>query len=141
VDLRSRLPPAGRLVRTDRGYLFGTINLVDRTVRSTSAAGGLALTLPDAPTPSRAEISTASSRLLPPGLVVSDTPSRAMAYVLDSIAFTVINRAGNRWAASCLAIFLIFALLEGLLAVWVITNPMYMPRDFWDTYLRWLWPS
>jgi hypothetical protein len=64
-----------------------------------------------------------------------------MAYVLDSIAFTVINRAGNRWAAGCLAIFLIFAVLEGLLAVWVITNPMYMPRVFWDTYLRWLWPS
>jgi uncharacterized RDD family membrane protein YckC len=33
----------------------------------------------------------ASSRLLPPGLVFSDTPSRAIAYVLDSIAFTVIN--------------------------------------------------
>jgi uncharacterized RDD family membrane protein YckC len=49
--------------------------------------------------------------------------------------------AGNRWAAGCLAIFLIFALLEGLLAVWVITNPMYMPRDFGATYLRWLWPS
>jgi uncharacterized RDD family membrane protein YckC len=50
--------------------------------------------------------------------------------------------AGNRWAAGCLAIFLIFVLLEALLVIWVFANPSsYMPSDFWDVYLRWLWPS
>jgi uncharacterized RDD family membrane protein YckC len=50
--------------------------------------------------------------------------------------------AGNRWAAGCLAILLIFVLLEALLVVWVFSNPSsYMPPDFWDVYLRWLWPS
>lgn len=44
---------------------------------------GGTLTSPDAPTPWQTEAPTASSRLLPPGLVFSDTPSRLMAYLLD----------------------------------------------------------
>jgi uncharacterized RDD family membrane protein YckC len=34
---------------------------------------------------------TASSRLLPPGLVFSDTPSRAVAYVLDALVVGALN--------------------------------------------------
>jgi uncharacterized RDD family membrane protein YckC len=44
---------------------------------------GGTLTTPDAPTPWQTEAPTASSRLLPAGLVFSDTPSRLMAYLLD----------------------------------------------------------
>jgi uncharacterized RDD family membrane protein YckC len=43
------------------------------------------VTTPDAPTPWQTEPPTASNRLLPPGLVFSDTPSRLVALILDGI--------------------------------------------------------
>ena len=52
---------------------------------------GDALTSPDAPKPFQYERSTASSRLLPPGLSFSDTPSRMMALLLDGFALGAIG--------------------------------------------------
>jgi uncharacterized RDD family membrane protein YckC len=52
---------------------------------------GDALTSPDAPKPFQYDRSTASSRLLPPGLTLSDTPSRLMALLLDGFAVGAIG--------------------------------------------------
>jgi uncharacterized RDD family membrane protein YckC len=51
--------------------------------------------------------------------------------------------ADNRWAAGCLVVFLLLAVVEGLIGFWLVTNPTAssLPPDYWETYLRWLWPS
>jgi uncharacterized RDD family membrane protein YckC len=50
---------------------------------------------------------------------------------------------GNRWAVGCVVILAIFVVVEAVFVVWMFTNPEanYLPTDFWDAYLRWLWPS
>jgi uncharacterized RDD family membrane protein YckC len=71
--------------------------------QSTIVAEGGTLTSPDAPTPWQTEASSASGRLLPPGLVFSDTPSRLMAYLLDGfviaplyyVAFALVGLDAN----------------------------------------------
>jgi hypothetical protein len=41
-----------------------------------------------------------------------------------------------------LSILLTFSVVELLVFVWVFTTPsMYLPSDYWDLYLKWLWPS
>jgi uncharacterized RDD family membrane protein YckC len=52
---------------------------------------GDALTSPDAPKPFEFDRSTPSSRLLPPGLTFSDTPSRLMALLLDGLVVGAIG--------------------------------------------------
>lgn len=63
----------------------------------------------------------------------------------DRLASSALVRpagAGNRWAVGFLAIFLIFAAVEGLLVIWVFSSGSpYLPTDYWDQYLTWLWPS
>jgi uncharacterized RDD family membrane protein YckC len=50
--------------------------------------------------------------------------------------------AGNRWAVGFLVLVLIFTVVELLLLVWVFTlGQPYLPADYWNVYLKWLWPS
>jgi hypothetical protein len=51
--------------------------------------------------------------------------------------------AGKRWAMGCLAAILILTAVEGAFLAWTFmdSTSAYLPPDFWDMYLRWLWPS
>lgn len=78
-------------------------------------------------------------------LIVSTIASPTNQGLHDRWARSALVRpagAGNRWAVGFLAIFLIFAALEGLLLIWVFSSGSpYLPADYWDQYLKWLWPS
>jgi uncharacterized RDD family membrane protein YckC len=79
-------------------------------------------------------------------LAVTTVVSPTKQGIHDQIAGSALvrpARAGNRWAAGCLGVFIILALFEGVFLAWSFTNPTAanLPTDFWDSYLRWLWPS
>jgi uncharacterized RDD family membrane protein YckC len=50
--------------------------------------------------------------------------------------------AGNRWAVAFLAVLLILTLLEGALLWWAFYGEpaRYMPQNYLDRYLHWMWP-
>jgi uncharacterized RDD family membrane protein YckC len=79
-------------------------------------------------------------------LLASTIASETKQGLHDRFAGSALVRpagVGNRWAAGCLVIFLLFAVVEGLFGVWFVTNPTAssLPPDYWEMYLRWLWPS
>lgn len=79
-------------------------------------------------------------------VLVSAIASPTKQGVHDRLAGSAVVRpagAGNRWAVGGLVILLILTALEGLLLASAFMGPSasYLPPDFWDVYLRWLWPS
>jgi len=66
--------------------------------------------------------------------------------VHDRLAGSALVRpagAGNGWAVAFLVLGLIFVGLEALVFILAFTQTAstYMPTDFWDRYMHWLWPS
>jgi uncharacterized RDD family membrane protein YckC len=79
-------------------------------------------------------------------LLASTITSETKQGLHDRFAGSALVRpagVGNRWAAGCLVVFLLFAVVEGLFGIWFITNPTAssLPPEYWEKYLRWLWPS
>lgn len=79
-------------------------------------------------------------------VLISTIASPTKQGIHDRLAGSAVVRpagASNRWAVITLVVLAILIVAEGLILFWTFTSmpAEYLPVDYWDRYIHWLWPS
>jgi len=79
-------------------------------------------------------------------LLVSTIISSTKQGLHDRFAASAVVRpagASNRWAVRFVGLLVVLVVIEGLFVLWSFTGEpsQFMPPNFMDRYLHWLWPS